>query len=180
MEQLVIDVSGPSGSGKSTLCKRLLSEFKDNSYIELDRFYKNILPKVISPINGREYDDWNQPDSIDEEKVFAALKEAKSSGYKYIIVDGAFLFCFPRLLEETDVKIYTDASIETRFYRRIKRNLGWGNLTLDDIAEYYLNCARFSEKKYSVASKKYADIVINTEYDFENQLSILIKKIRDI
>ena len=58
------------------------------------------------------------------------------------------------------------ASIETRLYRRIKRNLIIKNQTLEQIADYYLATVRYREREYSIPSSKYADLMIDNENGF--------------
>ena len=67
MEQIIIGVSGGSGSGKSCFCKQFVKLYKKNEVILIcaDRYFKNKLPKMISPLTQREYDDWNSLESVD-------------------------------------------------------------------------------------------------------------------
>ena len=68
--------------------------------------------------------------------------------------------------ELADVKIYIDATIEMRIYRRIARNVQRGQ-TIEFIGGYYLNFARWREKKYSLPSAQYADWRVDNEYGFD-------------
>jgi uridine kinase len=174
---IIVSVSGASGSGKSVFCKQLTEKLGNCYNIPLDRYYKKELPKIISPLNGKNYDDWNHPSAIDTSLVLKELDAALKSDKKYVILDGAFLLCIDELRERADIKIFVDSSIEMRFYRRIKRNLTF-NLTLEEIADYYLNCARYREAEYAVPSKKYADIIIDNENGFGNQAELVFEKIK--
>ena len=167
----IIAVSGASGSGKSTFADALKNylESKQNRVcvIAADRYFKKELPKMISPATGEEYSDWNHPDSVDISAFLAAVREAKESGeYDHIIIEGVTIFCHESVRELADVKIYIDATIEMRIYRRIARNVQRGQ-TIEFIGGYYLNFARWREKEYSLPSAQYADWRVDNEYGFD-------------
>ena len=167
----IIAVSGASGSGKSTFADALKNylESKQNRVcvIAADRYFKKELPKMISPATGEEYSDWNHPDSVDIPAFLEAVREAKESGeYDHIIIEGVTIFCHESVRELADVKIYIDATIEMRIYRRIARNVQRGQ-TIEFIGGYYLNFARWREKEYSLPSAQYADWRVDNEYGFD-------------
>ncbi len=60
-----------------------------------------------------------------------------------------------------DLKIYIDLDPEIRMYRRIKRNMAAGRGTMDEIADFYLKSAKYSETKYFLPTKLEADMVLN-------------------
>ena len=122
---------------------------------------------MISPVTGEEYSDWNHPDSVDISAFLAAVNEAKASGeYDYILIEGVTIFCHEAVRDLADVKIYIDATIEMRIYRRIARNVQRGQ-TIEFIGGYYLNFARWREKEYSLPSAQYADWHVDNEYGFD-------------
>lgn len=178
----VIGVSGCSASGKSTLCERLVSLLGEDrtEVVVLDRFYKKELPRMISPLDGAEYPDWNSPDSIDRAAAYEYITGLISRGGGYLLLDGAFLFCIDELRELCDYKIYVTASIETRLYRRIKRNLIIKKQSLEQIADYYLASVRYREREYSIPSMRYADIVIDNENGFCGMDEFCAGKIREL
>ena len=167
----LVAVSGASGSGKSTFAVALKTYLearqKTVCVIAADRFFKKELPTMISPATGEEYSDWNHPDSVDIPAFLAAVTEAKDSGeYDYVILEGVTIFCHEAVRELADVRIYIDATIEMRIYRRIARNVQRGQ-TIEFIGGYYLNFARWREKEYSLPSAQYADWHVDNEYGFD-------------
>ena len=167
----IIAVSGASGSGKSTFAEALKTYLETKNgrvcVIAADRYFKKDLPKMISPVTGEEYSDWNHPDSVDISAFLAAVNEAKASGeYDYILIEGVTIFCHEAVRDLADVKIYIDATIEMRIYRRIARNVQRGQ-TIEFIGGYYLNFARWREKEYSLPSAQYADWHVDNEYGFD-------------
>ena len=168
----IVAVSGASGSGKSTFADALKTYLEKNNgrvcVIAADRYFKKDLPKMISPATGEEASDWNHPDSVDMPAFLAAVTEAKESGvYDYIIIEGVTIFCHEAVRELADVKLYIDATIEMRIYRRIARNVVLKGQTIEFIGGYYLNFARWREKEYSLPSAQYADWHVDNEYGFD-------------
>lgn len=159
-----IGISGGSGSGKSTFAGELQALLPGSRTVCSDRFFKDPLPTMISPLDGQAYPDYNHPDSVDR-AAFAAELERLSKEPGFVLVEGAYIFCIPEILEKLDYRIYIDAAIETRFFRRIRRNLQKGQ-DLDFIGGYYLKCARFREKEYSLPSRSLADLTVDNEYGF--------------
>lgn len=161
----VVGVSGASGSGKTTFAGELVKLLPGAYYLSADSYYKQELPIMISPIDGKEYPDWNHPTSLNLEPLLEEFKRAMAEE-KIVVLEGAFIFCIPQLLEHMDFKLFLDATIETRLFRRISRNLVDRGHSLDFIGSYYLNCARFREKQFSLPSKYQADMVIDNENGF--------------
>lgn len=183
-KSVVIGIAGPSGSGKSTLAEALAASLKQEvTVVHADSFYKpaECFPKLQSPLTGEMLDDWNTPDAIDFPALEAALLEAEGAG-GVVLAEGAFLFCFPALLRHFDLRVYTTAPIETRLYRRIRRNMAQRGLSMEEIADYYLQAARFSEGRNTLAVQHLADFIVHTEGDLERQIArlcILIEAMRE-
>ena len=164
---IVIGISGPSGSGKSTLSARLAEALPHTVIVNADKYYKKELPKIVSPLDGEEYPDWNHPTSIDADGMCAELDAlCKRDDLDFIIADGAFIFCIDAVRERLDYKIFVWAEIETRIFRRICRNITLKGQTPEFIGGYYLACVRYREAEYSIPSQKWADVTVNNERDF--------------
>ena len=169
---MIAAISGASGSGKSTLAAALAERFEKDGQrvlsVSSDKYFKKELPKMISPSDGREYPDWNHPDSFDADAMLRDLTAARDSGnWDVILFEGVTIFCHPALRDLADVKIWVNASIETRIARRIARNVVTKGQTVEFIADYYLRCARYRERQYSVPSRVYADFTVENEYSFD-------------
>lgn len=171
---MIIAIAGASGSGKSTLAAALAERFgKDGKRVltvSSDKYFKKDLPRMISPSDGKEYPDWNHPDSFDAGAMLGDLTAARDSGDRDVILfEGVTVFCHPALRDLADVKIWVNASIETRIARRIARNVVTKGQTVEFIADYYLRCARYREKQYSLPSRVYADFTVENEYAFDTE-----------
>lgn len=174
MKSHVIEIAGASGSGKSTFTSALKEYLEQNNFrtavFASDAYFKNPLPTMISPADGETYPDWNHPTSFDSEKLAEDIITARDSGeYDYILAEGVTIFCVPEIRDLADCKIFIDASIEMRIFRRISRNVVTKSQTIEFIGGYYLKCARYREKEFSLPSAAYADMRVDNEYGFDIQ-----------
>ncbi|MBQ6788767.1 MAG: AAA family ATPase [Clostridia bacterium] len=168
----VILISGASGSGKTTFADSLAEHYRSGGFrvavFSSDAFFRDTLPKMISPADGREYPDWNHPTSADTVRFAETVETAKSSGeYDYVISEGVNVLCYGELLALADVKIFVDASPEMRLYRRIVRNMKLMGLSAEEIGEYYLKCARYREAEFCLPSSSVADMRVDNEWGFD-------------
>lgn len=160
----VVAIAGCSASGKSTFSEMLQEDFKEYKVgvLSTDKFYNRPLPKMISPLSHKEYDDYNCPDSLNFEAYYEAAKAMCSrEDLDIVILEGLTVLYFPELRELEDLKIYMDLDAEIRMYRRIVRNIKNGRGTMEEIADFYLNSAKYSETQYLKPTKIQADIVLN-------------------
>ncbi|OUP79672.1 hypothetical protein B5F07_21680 [Lachnoclostridium sp. An169] len=167
-KQIVIGVSGGSGSGKTHFCREFakMSERK-TAIIHADHYFKKELPKMISPLTQKEYDDWNSPESLNYENLLSDVRTAAAEESGVILVEGAYIFIYKELREMMDLKIFVDTDIDLRLYRRIKRNMELFHMEMDEIAEYFTESAKFQEEIYSAPTKIYADLIFNGAKSFD-------------
>ena len=164
-KQFIIGIAGGSGSGKSTLCDILTSKFSNYTVatIHSDNYYKSILPKIISPRSGIEYDDYNHPNALDIDKLMSDLFSLIQSNVDIIIVDSLFTLYYEEIRNKLDMKIFISLPSDERLTRRLKRNMQWG-LSFDEVAEYYLDCVRYRHDEFIEPTRIYADIIFNSEF----------------
>lgn len=178
----VIGIAGGSGSGKSTFAKLLSEELYPlkTNILSTDCFFRFPLPQLVSPVSGKTYDDWNSPSSIDLEKLTDSVQKCLSASEEgtTVILEGLSILYFPELLELMDLKIFIDLDSDERMYRRIKRNMTMWNTPMEEIAEYYLEAAKYGEEKFFLPTKQKADLIINGRTDFSLSLSVVAAWIR--
>lgn len=181
-QQLIIGVSGGSGSGKSFFCKQLVELYEKNDVILIcaDHYFKQELPKIISPLTQREYEDWNSMESVDYEAVLNSVKKAAETNAKVVIIEGVNIFSHDELRKLMRLKIFIDTDIEIRLYRRIKRNMKEFDMDLDEIATYFIESAKFQEERYSLSTKIYADVIFNGAKTFTEPLRLLDSYIKNM
>ena len=162
IKPFIIGIAGGSASGKSTFCDIIEKEFSSNKIITIhsDNYYKSTLPKIISPRSGIEYDDYNHPNAIDEDKMIDYLNSIIDSDFDIILIDSLFALYFESIRDKLNLKIYLELSSDERLIRRIKRNMQWG-LSFEEISEYYLDTVRYRHDEFIEPTRIYADIIIN-------------------
>ena len=171
----VIGIAGGSASGKSTLAKRLESALSANTVkvFAMDSYYKpeDELP-LVKTANGREYRDYNCPESFRLDELKNDLAEA-DGGHDIIIVEGLLTLWDDDICERCDLRVYVDCPADVRIIRRIKRNLSWG-FSLDEIIDVYLDLVRYRHEEYVESTKEKAGVVIDTSNGLEGNMIRII------
>ena len=92
----MIGVSGGSGSGKSHFCREFIKKYESGNVILIsaDHYFKKELPKMISPLTQKEYDDWNSPESLDYDALMADVKRALEKAPDILIIEGAYFWVY--------------------------------------------------------------------------------------
>ncbi|MCR5005953.1 MAG: AAA family ATPase [Clostridiales bacterium] len=155
----IIGIAGGSGSGKSTMAAALqerLGAYGKVCLFGADRWFIHPLPQMLSPVTGNWMDDYNCPESIDYDAMVDAI-EAETQA-DILIVEGNGILYPQKVRDLLDLKIFLELPIEERMYRRIDRNIKAGRGTMQEIADFYLQSARFSEAKWLLPTVRYADI----------------------
>lgn len=159
----IIGIAGGSASGKSTLAERLVSEFSsyNTKLFAMDSYYKpeSELPLAITE-NGKQYRDYNCPDSFELGQLKSDIQEAKNN-YDIIIIEGLLTLWDSDICNLCDLRVFVDCPADIRIVRRIKRNLTWG-LSLEDITNVYLDLVRYRHEEFVEPSREKADVVIDT------------------
>ena len=158
-----IGIAGGTASGKSTLAEKLekqLSSLRVCS-IHMDTFFKwDALPKAVSHLSGKTYDDYNCPDTVRWDEFHKVFDEAVSGEYDVVLVEGLLVLWDEYLKDKLDIRVFVDCRADERIVRRIRRNTGWG-LGFDEITDVYLDMVRFRHDQYVEPTKWTADLLIN-------------------
>jgi len=163
---IIIGIAGGSACGKNRIVTAL-SETLSRSILKIkilcmDAYFKKPLPKCIAPFSGREYDDYNHPESVDIKGLLADIKLfLESKEFDVIIIEGLLVLQDNDLRKLLDLKVFVDADADERIVRRLRRNMRKRGLSFDEIADYYLDSVRFRHQEFVQLSKWYADIIMN-------------------
>jgi uridine kinase len=178
----VIGVAGGSGSGKTTVVRRIIESLGDDqvSLLEHDKYYRDRGELRLEERAALNYD---HPDSLDtdllvrhvrdlregravEVPVYDFARFARETGTtivpprRAIIVEGILIFTDPELRRLMDVKVFVDADDDTRFIRRLQRDISERGRTVASVIDQYLGSVKPMHLEFVEPSKRYADIII--------------------
>jgi uridine kinase len=179
---LVIGVAGGSGSGKTTVVRRIVESIGDGqvSVIEHDRYYRD---RSDLRLEQREALNYDHPDSLETDLLVRHVVELRAGRpveipmYDFaryareprtetvpprraIIVEGILIFADAALRNLMDVKVFVDADDDTRFIRRLQRDIGSRGRTVPSVIDQYLGTVKPMHLEFVEPSKRYADIII--------------------
>lgn len=162
---LIIGITGGSASGKTTICSKIAEELKHFKLkvVHMDNYFKKERPKMKSPENHKEYDDFNHPFSFHTDRLINdlnTLSESSEENLDIIIVEGLLVLYEEKIRSKLNLAIYVDVRADERVVRRLRRNMEHG-LNFDDISDYYLNSTRYRHDEFVEPSKWQADIILN-------------------
>ncbi len=179
---LVIGVAGGSGSGKTTVVRRIIESIGGDevTVLEHDRYYRDRNDLRMEERAALNYD---HPDSLETDLLVRHLRDLREGravempAYdfarfareavtvpalprKTIIVEGILIFADAPLRALMDVKVFVDADDDTRFIRRLQRDLAERGRTVPRVIEQYLGTVKPMHLEFVEPSKRYADIII--------------------
>ncbi len=179
---VVIGVAGGSGSGKTTVVRRIVESLPDNhvTVLEHDRYYRDRSELRLEERAALNYD---HPDALETDllvehvgllrqgrpvqvplyefaryarKAATEAMEPRST----IIVEGILIYTDARLRELMDIKVFVDADADTRFIRRLRRDVSERGRSVESVIDQYLNTVKPMHLEFVEPSKRYADIII--------------------
>jgi len=178
----VIGVAGGSGSGKTTVVRRIVDSLGPEQVVVLehDRYYRDRNDLRLEERAALNYD---HPDSLETDLLVQHVRALKASQpvdvpqYDFtrharrsdvqrydprraIIVEGILIFGEPSLRELMDVKVFVDADADTRFIRRMQRDVAERGRTLESVVEQYLATVKPMHFEFVEPTKRYADLII--------------------
>jgi uridine kinase len=199
---LVIGVAGGSGSGKTTVVRRIMESLGDGqvTLLEHDRYYRDRLDLRLEERAGLNYD---HPDSLETDLLvqhvlalrggrdveipmydFARYARRESSETvkprKAIIIEGILIFTDAALRRLMDVKVFVDTDDDTRFIRRLQRDITERGRTVQSVIEQYLATVKPMHLEFVEPSKRYADIIIPTGGHNTVAIDMLLTLIRSM
>lgn len=179
---LVIGVAGGSGSGKTTVVRRIVESLGDAqvTVLEHDRYYRD---RNDLRLEERAVLNYDHPDSLETDLLVTHVLELREgrpvevpaydfarharkpltdrvTPRKAIIVEGILIFADAPLRALMDVKVFVDADDDTRFIRRLQRDISDRGRTVNSVIEQYLGTVKPMHLEFVEPSKRYADIII--------------------
>jgi uridine kinase len=179
---VVIGVAGGSGSGKTTVVSRIVESLGSEqvTVLEHDRYYRDRGDLRLEERAALNYD---HPDSLETDLMVRHVSELRTGSAvqvpvydfaryarkpitetvdprKAIIVEGILIFTDATLRSLMDVKVFVDTDADTRFIRRLRRDVAERGRTMESVIEQYLGTVKPMHLEFVEPSKRYADIII--------------------
>lgn len=178
----IIGVAGGSGSGKTTVVRKILEALGDTSVpvLEHDRYYRDRNDLRLEERAALNYD---HPDSLETDLLVRHVNELRAgrpieapvydfarharkeetetiAAGRAIIIEGILIYTDPALRKLMDVKVFVDTDDDTRFIRRLRRDIAERGRTVESVIEQYLGTVKPMHLDFVEPSKRYADIII--------------------
>ena len=181
-QPIVIGVAGGSGSGKTTVVRKIVESLGPDEVIVLehDRYYRSRDDLRLEERAALNYD---HPDSLETDLLVRHLHELRAGRpidlpvYDFarytrlatperveprraIIVEGILIFTDAELRRLMDVKVFVDTDGDTRFIRRLQRDITDRGRTVQSVIDQYLGTVKPMHLDFVEPSKRYADIIV--------------------
>jgi uridine kinase len=179
---IVIGVAGGSGSGKTTVVRRIVDALGDAqvSVLEHDRYYRDRNDLRLEERAALNYD---HPDSLETDLMVRHVHELRAGrpieaplydfaryvrhattetipARRAIIVEGILIYTDAPLRALMDVKVFVDTDDDTRFIRRLQRDIAERGRTVQSVIDQYLATVKPMHLEFVEPSKRYADIIV--------------------
>lgn len=201
---MIIAIAGGSASGKTSVLNQLAVDYKNQgiSFISSDNYYKNQSEQLVDENGQVNYD---LPTALHEDKLVADIallkggKEVFIKEYTFnnpnavpktlhyqptpiIVVEGLFVFHFPKLQPLIDCKVLIDAPEEVRLARRLKRDAVERGYPAKEVLYQWDHHVKPAYQQYLTPYKTAADIVVDThahyQEDYKKLTSFINKQLQ--
>lgn len=199
----LIGIAGGSASGKSSISQQLKEYFEDTNSVVIirqDDYYKDQSEKTMDERVKTNYD---HPFAFDNELLVGQLKDlmngkriqkpiydfvnhTRSSEIEYIepsdviVIEGLFVLESEELRDLCEIKIFVDTDADTRFIRRLLRDVNKRGRTLESVVEQYTTTVKDMHNLFIEPSKRYADVIIPEGGHNVVAIDLLVTKISSI
>jgi uridine kinase len=202
MSPIVIGVAGGSGSGKTTVVRRIVDSLGDDqvSVLEHDRYYRDRNDLRFEERASLNYD---HPDALEtdllvrhvealrtgqviEAPVYDFARYARTPAThpivprRALIVEGILIFADAPLRRLMDIKVFVDTDDDTRFIRRLQRDVAERGRTMASVIEQYLGTVKPMHLEFVEPSKRYADIIVPVGGHNAVAVDLLLSLIRSV
>ena len=167
---------------QTTVVRRIVDSIGDGevTVLEHDRYYRDRNDLRLEERAALNYD---HPDSLETDLLVRHVEELRAGRtvdvpvYDFarharqpttetvvpkraIIVEGILIFTDASLRRLMDVKVFVDTDDDTRFIRRLQRDLAERGRTVVSVIEQYLGTVKPMHLEFVEPSKRYADIIV--------------------
>ncbi len=202
MDVIVIGVAGGTGSGKTTVSRRILEQVSvvNVAYIQHDSYYKDrshLKPAERACIN------FDHPDALETSLLVEHVNSLVAGNaidvpvYDFtthtrgaettrvtprpiILIEGILILVDKELRNLMDIKVFVDTDADTRFIRRLKRDIQERGRSMESVIRQYEETVKPMHLEFVEPSKRYADIIIPEGGLNEVGVDMLVTKIRSL
>jgi uridine kinase len=180
--RVIVGVAGGSGSGKTTVVRRIVESLGPNevTVLDHDRYYRDRNDLRLEERAALNYD---HPDALETDLLVRHVRELKAgrsvevprydftrharlpeterfAPRRAVIVEGILVFTSAELRQLMDIKVFVDTDSDTRFIRRLMRDVADRGRTMDSVIEQYQSTVKPMHLEFVEPSKRYADVII--------------------
>jgi uridine kinase len=202
MNPLLILVAGGSASGKSTVVSEIVEKagLEDVLIIRHDDYYKD--QSEIS-FEKRLDVNYDHPDALDSELLknhliqllkgktiekplydfvsYTRKKESEEvSPKKVIIVEGILILNDTNIRKLSHLNLYVELDDDTRFIRRMMRDLKERGRSIESIVNHYQNTVKPMFYKFVKPSKRHAHVIIPNDDKHDIAVDLIASKIKTV
>ena len=182
MVPFVIGVAGGSGSGKTTVVRRIVDSLglDQVTLLQHDRYYRDRNDLRLEERAALNYD---HPNSLETDLLVQHVRDLKSGNQvevpqydftrharlvetetfqprRALIIEGILIFADAPLRDLMDIKVFVDTDSDTRFIRRLQRDVAERGRTMDSVIDQYQTTVRPMHLEFVEPSKRYADVIV--------------------
>ena len=200
MASFVIGVAGGSGSGKTTVVRRIVDSLGSEhvTVLDHDRYYRDRNDLRLEERAALNYD---HPDSLETDLLVEHVRALRGGRpvevprYDFtrhtrlaekdtfqprraLIVEGILILTDAALRELMDIKVFVDTDSDTRFIRRLQRDVAERGRTLESVIDQYQSTVKPMHREFVEPSKRYADVIVPRGGHNEVAIEMIVAKIR--
>ena len=178
----VIGVAGGSGSGKTTVVRRIVDSLGPEhvTLLQHDRYYRDRNDLRLEERAALNYD---HPNSLETDLLVSHVQALKRGhpvqvpAYDFtrharlaetetfqprraLIVEGILVFTDAALRDLMDIKVFVDTDSDTRFIRRLQRDVAERGRTMESVIDQYQGTVKPMHLEFVEPSKRYADVIV--------------------
>ena len=199
---IVIGVAGGSGSGKTTVVRKIVESLGDAGVIVLDhdRYYRDRNDLRLEERAALNYD---HPDALETDLMVRHVRDLKAGRVvdvprydftrharlpntdslhprRALIVEGILIYTDAALRDLMDLKVFVDTDADTRFIRRLQRDVAERGRTMESVIDQYQGTVKPMHLDFVEPSKRYADIIIPQGGHNTVAIDLLLTLIRSV
>lgn len=201
MKPVLYLVAGGSASGKTTVVKEILKHTtgEDVCIINHDDYYH---ANDHLDFKARTQINYDHPDSLDNTLLYDHLKQLLSgqtiekplydflnntrkaqtqtlSPRPIIIVEGILVLEDARIRSLSDMNLFVELDDDTRFIRRLTRDIEERGRSMQSVIEQYLSTVKPMHHRHIKPTKRYADVIIPNDHKHDIAVDLVATKIKD-